>query len=239
MSSFLQVANLVGGVLFALTSIIVGVRLLWLARRTGELPELLIGLAFAVAGCIGYFLGIVQVFIELPETLERARPYASRALIAIGSVLIAVAIWKLFYVGKGWAPLSVLTLAVLLIFDVFPIDLGSSEPNFYFRRATQVLLLVPYVWMSLASLRFRKNLLRRWKIGLGDADPLLARRLRLWSYGTGAIAGLFLTVQLVAFVHHYSETRLPEELFVAIWGIACAACMWLAFFGKAPAASEA
>ena len=66
MSSFLQFANLLGGVLFALSSIVVGSRLLWLAHRTRELPELLIGMAFAVAGCIGYFMGIAcAVFMWL------------------------------------------------------------------------------------------------------------------------------------------------------------------------------
>ena len=135
MSTLLSYADLVGGVLFGLTSVVVGLRLLWLSRRTGELPELLIGLAFAVAGFAGYLLGILHLLIDLPATLETTLPYASRALIDTGSVLIAVATWRIFHAGSAPALAAVVGLAVLLVFDVFPLSLGSPDRDFLVERA--------------------------------------------------------------------------------------------------------
>ena len=232
MGTLLSYADLVGGVLFGLTSVVVGFRLLWLSRRTGELPELLIGLAFAVAGFAGYLLGILHLLVELPDTLETLLPYVSRALIDAGSVLIAVATWRIFHAGSARALAAVVGLSVLLVFDVFPLSLGSLDRDFLVERGFRLLAMLPYVWMTVASLRLRQQLLKRWRIGLGDPEPELARRLLLWGLGTVAVAGLFFTDQIVLSVHEYTAIRLPQELFVALWGTTCATCMWLAFFGR-------
>jgi hypothetical protein len=235
MSSFLPIADLLGGVLFGLTSLFVGGRLLWLARRTGELPELLIGLAFAVAGFAGYLLGLVPDLMVVSETARAVLPYVSRALIATGSVLIAIATWRIFHAGSATTRTLVVIFAALLLFEVFPLALGTPERDFWFQRATRTLVLLPYLWMSVASLRLRQRLHKRWRVGLEEADPELARRLGLWGLGTGAVGGLFVTDQAIACLNFYTTTRVPEELFIAVWGIACAVCMWLAFFGKASA----
>ena len=58
---------LFGGGLFFLATSVVGVRLLFLWHRDGNLPELLLGLAFLVGGTIGVLAGIA--FGSVAESL--------------------------------------------------------------------------------------------------------------------------------------------------------------------------
>ncbi|MBW2233217.1 MAG: hypothetical protein JRH17_22765 [Deltaproteobacteria bacterium] len=54
-----SVPLIVVGIVFLGVGTAIGVRLLLLARRTREAPELLMGLAFLVGGCVGYVLEVL------------------------------------------------------------------------------------------------------------------------------------------------------------------------------------
>ena len=56
---------------FVIVSALVGTKLLQLARRTGALPELALGLAFFLVGALGYPLGLLSIWPALPEPLAR------------------------------------------------------------------------------------------------------------------------------------------------------------------------
>ena len=50
----MELLGAIGGVSFILASLVIGLRLLLLARRTRELPEFVIGLALFLMGGLGY-----------------------------------------------------------------------------------------------------------------------------------------------------------------------------------------
>ena len=70
----MELFALVGLSAYCLVSLVVGIRLLLLARRTRELPELLIGLAFLTGGAIGY-----TILVASTQLLEKA-PDLARTL---------------------------------------------------------------------------------------------------------------------------------------------------------------
>jgi hypothetical protein len=84
---------------FALASTVVGGRLLWVARRTREAPELAMGLAFVVSGAIGFPLLIAAQAVQ-----QASGPTAAtHLLMALGAgftfsgyVGLGVGCWRIF-----------------------------------------------------------------------------------------------------------------------------------------------
>jgi hypothetical protein len=94
------------GALYLLTVTIVGCRLLLLARRSGGLPELLLGLALLLGGTLGGPL-------EAAGMASRADidPAISGKLLLVGKLfgMVALAchavfIWRVFRPSEPWAP---------------------------------------------------------------------------------------------------------------------------------------
>jgi hypothetical protein len=122
----------------------------------------------------------------------------------------------------GWLALGVFgswVLHVLRIEEGLGAWLGRWGPNLG--------LLAAYGWASFEPLRFRRLMLRRVKLGMGD--PLVANRLLLWGIGTGAIAAVA-AIHLVAQL--FGRFELPHSWVgvVSLLVLTTAVCEWLAFF---------
>jgi hypothetical protein len=178
---------------FISASIGVGLRLLHLHRRTGDSPELLLGLMLLIVAGVGYPTAIAAQF---------AGPVALRPLVIVsnlsmnaGSALLFVFTWRVFRPEKLWAR-CLAGIAVLALcahsgwrsFDVLSradvrVDDGAL--------GALLLMMLAYLWAAWESLRSHRMMRRRMRFGLGDA--VVCDRFMLFGMmALGATAGVLL-----------------------------------------------
>jgi hypothetical protein len=230
-------ADVLGGIgfgAFLSVSVVLGVRLLLLARRTRKLPELAIGLNFLLAGAIGYALLLAAESLRvLPAPWDGRGSFAGVACISAGAALVGLFSRAVFRPASRLAGLALAALIGWLLLGVFGswvlhvVGIESGVGGWLGRWGPNVGLLVGYGWSAYEPLRFHRLMRRRMRIGMGDA--LVANRMLLWGVGTGAIAavaGLHLVAQL------FGRYELPPSLIgvVSLLVLTTALCEWLAFF---------
>jgi hypothetical protein len=93
----LIVYRLVATLVSLVTSGVLGVRLLRLARRTGELPELVIGASFLVAGVLGF---LATSFAVGPDANRMSPTHI--ALISTLTLTAAIAQWLAFFPPRAY-----------------------------------------------------------------------------------------------------------------------------------------
>jgi hypothetical protein len=232
-----ELLGLIGFPSFILVSLVVGVRLLALARRTGELPELAIGLNFVFAGACGYALLIVAESLRLlPEPYDRYASFCGVTAISIGAALVALFAQRVFRPGSGPARVLLAAACVWLALGVagsWVLHVQATTAGlggWLGRWGPNVGILGAYAWCTFESLAYHVRMRRRAALGFGE--PLVANRLLLWGIGTGAIAAVALLHLAAQLAGHY---ELPESLVgvTSMFALATAISEWLAFFPPA------
>jgi hypothetical protein len=232
-----KLLGVLGVIVFALASTVVGGRLLWVARRTREAPELAMGLAFVVSGAIGF-----PLLIAGQAALQASGPNATtHLLMALGAgftfsgyVGLGVGCWRIFRPAARW-PLVPIALGTLVLLAVCTLVATSSTPAEAPRRELVTwggvfVGALTFAWNAAESLLLHAQLRRRRALGL--ADPAVVNRVLMWSVGTLAalgmtLHGLLLRVLLGPVVA--DGHRLVSSLF----GLVAAVAIWLAFFPPA------
>ena len=229
--------GLIGFASFIGVSLVVGVRLLGLARRTGELPELAIGANFVLAGAIGYSLLIAAESLHLfAGRSAGVGSFAGVTGISLGAALIGLFSQRGFRPGNrafratlaalaGWLALGVYGSWILHVAGE-----GGGAGAWLGHWAPNLGIFAAYGWSSFESLRYYAMMRRR--VSLGIADPLVANRFLLWGLGTLAVSAvtlLHLAVQI------FGSYELPSSLLgvVSVLVLAAAIAEWLAFFPPA------
>lgn len=163
----------------------VGIKLLMLARRTRQLPELTVGIGFVLVAFLGYPLGLAALGLEGP--VARVAFCVGTVAASVGSMSIYVFTWRVFRPEEPWAR----ALAGAGMLGLAAVAVGSVVEGMHAERVTdpylvhrQILVGVSYAWTAAESLRYWGLLRRRLVLGL--ADPLVANRFLLW-----ALSGLF------------------------------------------------
>lgn len=211
----------------------VGVRLLALARRTREIPELALGISFVLLGLLGYPLSIIAR-AGLTTDLVAPRVLLGAALtIQDGSaVAMGIATWQTFRREAAWPALLIGASGVLLVASLAghaaatrfePASVGG--PWYYVGLAVRA---GAFAWAASESLRHFLLLRRRSRIGLADA--VVVDRFRLWFLATAAITAGF----AIFAIGQASGLRVAADARVlaatSFVGLVSGACMWLAFF---------
>jgi hypothetical protein len=229
-----EILGLIGFGAFLTVSVVLGVRLLALARRTRKLPELAIGLNFLLAGAIGYALLLAAESLRLlPAPWDGRASFAGVASISIGAAFVGLFSREVFRPASRLAALALAALIGWLVLGVFGSwvlhVLGETDGlgGWLGRWGPNVGLLLAYGWSAFEPLRFHAMMGRRVRIGMGD--PLVANRLLLWGVGTGAIAAVAAVHLVTQLFGHY---ELPHSLvgIVSLLVLTTAVCEWLAFF---------
>lgn len=222
---------------FALASTVVGGRLLWLARRTGEAPELAMGLAFLASGAAGFPLLMVAQIVQ-----QASGPTAATHLLLVlgaastytGYVGLAVGCWRIFRSAARWplAPIAAGGAALLGALSVVAASPGAG------RAATRELAFwsgicvgtLTFAWNAAESFRLHAQLRRRRALGLADAA--VVNRVLLW--GVGSAAAFAMTVHgLVLRVLAGPVVADGHRLVSSLFGLVAAVAIWLAFFPPA------
>jgi hypothetical protein len=209
---------------------LLGIRLVRLAGRSGELPELLLGLFFISVGPLGFLPNfLMQVWPDTrPDYLLMALATGATGR-ALAVALLCVFTWRVFRSDSSWA--AALTCAVLAgllggyAHSALVESFGPGAPDsrsWHWRMTTR---LVVVVWCTVEPLRYW--FMARRQVALGLMTPLVANRFLLWSIWGGSC----LSVLLLGYVSVYLAPA-PGLLagIRAVAGILAGGAVWLTFF---------
>jgi hypothetical protein len=184
---------------FFVTCFAVSVKMLLLARRTREAPELALGLSLLLCGGLGgalLFVGQSRAQ-ELGDLAFGVRA-AGLLCLSAGSIALWCFTWRVFRPRAGWAAalFAVMCAAVAAGF------LGEAITGDFAKRRFEnpwswlgLSARSPaYLWAGLESLRYHRLMRRRLRLGL--ADPLIVDRFLLWGVGALAAWGIYGVVLL-------------------------------------------
>jgi hypothetical protein len=212
----------------------VGLRMLWIARRTRQVPETAFGIT-----CASSALGAI-LLVTGSGTLTGEEDYLLWALsvvaMALGAAALYVGVWRIFRIESLWgtalAAVGILALFVATDLRLLPGEVvQSSQPNGGL-LLYQVASFVGFAWGSIEG--FRYWLLMRRRLVLGLADPLTTHRFLCWAIAAGAAALHSPMFVYGAFVAHAKLNELPV-LFLWLQAnlLISAVGMWFSFFPPA------
>lgn len=219
---------------FVIVSLGVGVRLLRLARRSGAVPELALGVAFFGVGAVGYPLGLLALLPGLPEGISRPLFALSQIATGVGSAAVFVFTQSVFRPDARWARalvrLAALVLAAQTAFGVSRAIQGEvaqfAVPDFGF-SLRQAVTAFSYAWTAAEAFHYRALLLRRLALGLAEVE--VVNRFLLWAIaGVGAFTGSF-TMSVVSFAGAKPFEDPLALAAVGLGGLIAALCTALAF----------
>jgi hypothetical protein len=179
----------VGFVAFFVVALVVGVRVLLLARRTRELPELLMGIGVLGIGPVGFGLMVVA------QQFERAQPSVNTAL--LGTALFALSCgvfakfvfnWRVYHphgkVARAVVVLAGVSLLASFVWAGAMQGFAPQDPLVPSALALSVLQVGCLLWGAGESFSYWLKMRRRVRLGLGDA--VVANRFLMWAIGAFA-----------------------------------------------------
>jgi hypothetical protein len=215
-----------------LARFVVGARLLLLARRTRELPELAMAIAFLAGGVVGSLLGFVAMMNYVPTDYVVAVGVVSSAGVQLSTLAIVFFNWRVFRPQARWAASFFAITCAIAIVAVLGRLVDTPEaprgPIGFWSGMASVLLT--YTWTTYEALRYYGLLRRRLHLGL--ADPAVAHRILLWGIAAGCTTGTSL-VTLGIRVAGLQTFPPAVQLAMYALGFAAATAIWLAFFPPA------
>jgi hypothetical protein len=224
------VLSVLTGVL-AILLLLLGLRLLDLARRTREVPELLVGLFFVTLGPSAWLFLMGQASAApTPPELRMAAVGACGVFLSITFILIFN--YRTFRSGVRWAKASVVAACAALLVGLYFEVNGASfqislEPHFSFMLPRFAVM----TWTVYEALRCHHMMRRRLRFGL--IDPVVANRFLLYAVWTGVIAILptiKTAVRLLALAHVEAQWHLPYRIVALLSGAAMLIAMFLNFY---------
>jgi hypothetical protein len=231
----------VGGGSFVLVSLVLGPRLLAMARRTGGIPEFTMGLGLLLMGGLGYpFATLGRVVTAFPEEVRGLLVGCSALCNTIGFAAVAVFTYRVFrpgsLVAEAMVGLCVSGLALLLPAEaVWPGLVKSAlsvEPYPGLPGNLRVVVGLAILYWASAEASVYARMLRR-RLALGLTDAIVADRIRLWAIAIVGASASYTT----AFVLALMGIDLPAAPFGAAiiggLGLVSAASAWLAFLPPA------
>lgn len=211
-------------------SSVLGFRLLRLAARTHEVPELAIGSSFVLAGVIGYVLMLAGNPASGAVTQEQAYRIftVGYAVIGLGVCCVYVFIWRTFRASEWWA----VALVLLGVGLILATSHNSIDPEGGQGLAFWLGLLGrggAGIWGAIESLRWWSLMKRR--IGLGLADPVVANRFLLWGLANATTFLIFMSTTMAPQgAEAAGSISTSQILLISTMTFATAVLQWLAFF---------
>jgi hypothetical protein len=223
----------IGFVAFFIVALVVGVRVLLLARRTRELPELLMGIGVLGIGPVGFGLMVVA------KPFEVSNPDLNTLLLGIALFAVSCgAFSKFVFNWKVYHPESRVARVVALgsgaaLFGTFlwsglAYGFVSSDPLVPNSLCRSVLQVGCLLWGAAESFSYWTKMRRRVRLGL--ADPVVSNRFLMWAIGAFA-AGWGTAVGLVGQIVTGSTTSEAGWVMVSssLHGLVAAIAIALAF----------
>jgi hypothetical protein len=220
----------IGGGAFVLASLLVSIRLLSLARRTRQFPELLIGIGLLLMGAVGYPVSMAARMVK-DDSLETTLFVVHALIMLFGQGGIVLFNWSVFRRGEAWAAAlagsSFTTLVALFAWQTYdpgwaPFAAVGEGPW----RFLPFWSLFALAWAGFESYVYFGKLRKRLTLGLADA--VTTDRLRLWAVAMLASSAISL-VSIALRKLGVQMTPTIGGLVVGPLGMIAATAMWLAF----------
>jgi hypothetical protein len=214
----------------------VGVRLMALARRTGGVAELTLGVGLFLIVGVGYpviLIGLTMAQSSLGTT-ARALMILASALMNVGWMGVWIFTWRVFRPDAGLARLAACA-AIAGLAAAFAVrahdvlgapDLAAVNQVGAGTLGTPLLAMASYLWTAAEAFRYTLLLRRRAAIGLGD--PVVANRFFLWGC-VGVTSTLSLLPSLIRQLQGYAGLEPTSQLLSALAGLGCTVSLYLAF----------
>jgi len=219
-----------------IVGLLVGRRLLLLARSTRRTPELFFG--------AGSILLVVAATLEVGafELARAAHPWAYRVEVlallthSASASCISFSVWRLFYPNDAWA-LRVCLLQTALLFTSWQAVILPGQhtwvtgftPWFHLHVASRGLA---FAWAAVAAGAHYLRLRRQRALGLADA--FLCHRFLLWTISMTASALIFVTAVATNVIRgELIYSYLPAELAVSMLGLVSGWALLFAFLPPA------
>ncbi len=220
--------TLLGAGSFVLVSLAVGLRLLRLAQRTRQLPELAMGAAFFLNGGLGYLLSVASGLIaDHAELLQGA----SSLLGAIGCAGLALFNWKVFRPdATGRALFAVICVGLTAGFFGRLATVGFTPGEFggFFPWVGLLTRTSVFAWASCEAVVNLRMSRRRMALGLTTPDTV--NRFFWWSVGATAATGIFLhAIARITMGLSLGPTEPGSAIPIAVGGLVAAGAIWRAF----------
>lgn len=213
--------------------LVLGTRLLRLAARTRQAPELAMGLY-----CLLVTLGSALLWLAF-RVLPSESPWASiasaGATFAVGAAAFALAagIARIFHAGERWAQALVALLGLELL-GSWVATVAPGRPVALTDATLANALFVAgrtavYLLGTFEAFRYAGKLRRRASLGL--ADPISAHQIRLWGVAWLAVAGI--AVGSLAFTAALGRSIFEQPwtaVLVNVLNVTAWVCTWVAFF---------
>lgn len=206
---------------FGLVSTSVAVKLLLLARRTRQLPELAISLSILLLGTVGIPLTMVGRMPGNFGTVRGTLLFAGGMLVVcIGLEMSYVFCWYVFRRQNKWARRAVILSSVaflavwgtMVTSGIGSADIQTAQTHIRpYAIAIIVLQIFGFVWSSAESFRYWGMQKRRLRLGL--ANPVVVERFLWWALSNLATALLGATL-IVSLLSGKMVMRDPFSLFV-------------------------
>jgi hypothetical protein len=218
---------------YCVASLIVGVRLLRLARRTGEIPELMIGSCFISGGLIGFPASVAaQLMASESPALARWMAMAYAVGLAVAAACILVAWWKIYHPASRWGPWVVSAWMALLAWGCVT-QMGrplaeltpGASPWQPLRAVVQGGAYAAIAWSG-----FRYHALLRRRLRLDLADPVVANRIWLWSVAASAVTLQYGYTLAIPWLNSLFDAATVAPAFVGTLGVVIALCITYAFY---------
>lgn len=227
--------------LYFVTVLVVGVRLLWLSHRTGGMPERLLGLQFLVGSGIAWPVVLFGLLSIVPGT--EPAPHIPW-MIGLGYLGLDVSlVFQLLFVRcvfrpeEAWARALVVLGAVYIAASYVALGLSGHFRNPVFAGLWYWLHYLPPAlcacWVTYEAFRYYGILRKRLALGL--ADPVVTNRFLLW--GSASVCGMVI-VALGASPTLYQGLDLATVAKISsavlsamsLLGVVAVALYWLTFF---------
>jgi hypothetical protein len=219
-------SSIIAGAFYLIASL----RLLRLNRRTGERPELLLGIYFGFSGA--YYLGYNLPSLFGLDHWSTGTEWLIEWIYVLGVFPYLFFIRSVFRPEAAWASVLVATCSVLLLLGtvlggldgraVYSID----NPGFLVQWVGYTL---PCAWLCLEALLSRQGAQKRARLGL--CEPTVANRyLLLALFGGFQTLACLADLSYAADISNNQTASLISEVLLGSTEIASVAVLWLAFF---------
>lgn len=212
----------------------VGVRLVALAVRRRQLPELALGGSYLLFGALGYPLGAVAR-ASAAEGAADAGSWLAVALAIQNLGIVSCYVFNARVFRPGWSGIAIastgagLLLVSWLGHGVHPGWAGAESHGFWYYLGLGT-RAAAFVWGAVEAFRYRAQLERRARIGL--ADVVVANRMLLWG-ATYVLIALGFGVYAWGTRWSGGVNSPVVVLPLATCGVGAAAMMTLTFFPPA------
>lgn len=228
----------IGGLPFVALCLVLGARLLILARKTRALPELAMGGALFLMGGLGYPLtSIARMAVGQPVERRTAFMIAAHLCMITGISLMGLFNWRVFRPTSRGARAAAIALAVAALACFVAQGLSPGYAAGAVRKeGTPIVILnvlsaLVMLWSSVESFGYWRKLRRR--VALGLAEPLVVDRFRLWGLAAASATTISLSATGLHALGLDPAASLQGALVVGTLGPVAATSMGLAFLPPA------